>query len=171
MILINTKRIKFHSDWTISELFVKEQLDGFVVEDEIRAIKVHGETAIDAGTYKLALRQSPKFSASFLYSESTNQLIEPKEKSLPKYVNIKDWKNHDLIWVQETPRHTFVLIHWGNTDLDSDGCLIVGDRLGIIRTKDGKNREAVLNSKNYYKKFYCKVYKEIKEGGKLIKVE
>jgi hypothetical protein len=170
MTLISTNKIKFHADWTISELFVKGNLDGFVVEDEIRAVKVHGETAIDSGTYPLGLRQSPKFSKWFLYSEKHNILIETKEKALPKYAHITDWKEHDLIWIKETPRHSLVLMHWGNTDLDSDGCQIVGDKLGILRTKDGKNREAVLNSRNYYKRFYCSVYKEIKAGNQFISV-
>jgi hypothetical protein len=159
--LLSTKRNKFHSDWTLSSLFINGVLDGYVVEDEIRQVKVHGETAVDAGTYPLAIRQSPKFSATFIYSDSHNILIEPKEKA--KYPNITDWRNHDLIWVKDTPRHQYVLIHWGNTDDDTEGCLIVGSKIGVV-----KGQEGVIDSRNYYKKFYCKVYPLIKKGGQSI---
>jgi len=172
MALLKTKRFDFHADWTLSKLFINDVLDGFIVEDEIRAVKVHGETAIDAGTYPLGFRYSPKFSASFLYSDKQNILIENKEKSLPKYAHIKDWREHDLIWVMNIPRHKYVLIHWGNSDEATDGCLIVGKTIGPVKgEKTGKNKMGVQQSRAYYKALYCKIFKLIEKGGQQIIIE
>lgn len=159
--LITVIRNIFEKDWTISKLFIKGSLDGYSVEDEIRDVKVHGETAISYGRYKLGLRNSPKFSKFFLYSDSQNILIEAKDKV--KYPLIKDFVNHDLIWVLDVPNFEYVLIHWGNTDDDTDGCLIVGSSIGVVNGQQG-----VIGSKAYYKKFYCKVIKEIKLGNQFI---
>ncbi len=164
--IIKVSRYNFKPDWTIGKLLLLDkngiyQLDGYTVEDEFRVVKVKGETSVPLGTYELGFRQSPKFSASFLYSESLNKLIEPSELRL--FPTVKDFKSHDLIWVKNIPNFEYVLIHWGNTDDDTDGCLIVGSALGIINGQEG-----VINSKKYYKELYCKVIKKIKAGNTTI---
>jgi len=68
-----------------------------------------------------------------------------------------------MIWVQKVPEFEYILIHWGNTVSDTEGCLIIGDKIGIINQKD-----AVLNSKATYLKFYYRVIKQIKAGGQTI---
>lgn len=164
--LLKVSRYNFKPDWTISKLLLKDnkgiyQLDGYSVEDEIRVAKVKGETAIPYGIYELGYRQSPKFSTSFLYSESLNKLIEPKE--IRFYSKSNDFEPHDLIWIKNVPNFEYVLLHWGNIDDDTEGCLIVGSGLGII-----KGQEGVINSKNYYKVLYPKIFPLIKRGGQTI---
>lgn len=159
--LIKVNRFVFKPDWTIGKVLVNNILDGYSVEDELRDVKIKGETAVDNGTYPLSTRQSPKFSASFLWSDSLKKLIEAKEK--PKYISTTDWKPHDLIWIKDTPRHELCLIHWGNTDDDTEGCLVVGGSMGVINGQEG-----VTGSKIYYKKLYEKVYPTIKNGGQFI---
>lgn len=163
MSLIKLERFKFSPDWTLGRLLINGKLDGFTVEDEIRNVKIHGETAIPAGSYPLKLRQSPKFSGTFLWSESAQKLIEAKD--LASFPAIKDFKPHDLIWLDPVPGFQFVLMHWGNTDLDTEGCLIVGSAIGVV-----KGREGVVSSRVYYKKFYEKVYPLIRKGGQFIDV-
>lgn len=160
--LLKVNRYNFKPDWTIGKLLVNGVHDGYTVEDEIReGEKIKGETAIPYGVYKLGFRQSPKFSTSYLYSDSHNLLIEPKEKA--QYAHITDWRNHDLIWVLDVPGFQYILIHWGNTDDDTEGCLIVGAVLGVFNGQEG-----VGQSRAYYKKLYCKVYPAIKAGGQTI---
>lgn len=159
--LLTVQRFSFKSDWTLGKLSVNNILDGFTVEDEIREVKKHGETAIPYGTYSLSYRQSPKFSSTFVYSDKHNIITEPKNKS--KYPQVTDWKNHDLIWIKDVPNFEYVLIHWGNTDNDTDGCLIVGSKIGVIEGQEG-----VVDSRNYYKKLYCKIYPLIKQGKQTI---
>lgn len=164
MELITVQRYSFHKNWTISKHLISGALYGFGVEDEIRAVKVKGETAIPYGTYPLSIRQSPKFSSSFYWNDKTGKLIEAKE-----YAALKDktgWRQHDLIWVQNVPGFEYVLIHWGNTDLDTDGCYIVGSAVGVV-----KGREGVINSRKHYIRLYEKVYPSIKKGGQFITYE
>src|SRR6185436_6603557 len=93
-------------------------------------------TCIPDGTYALGTRWSPKFS--------------------PKY-------NHEMVWVKNVPGFEFILIHTGNTIDDTEGCLIIGDRIGVVKGKD-----AVLNSKATYLRFYGRVIDAIRAGGKEI---
>jgi len=155
---IDVERFEFEKDSTRSRLSINGILDGYAVEDEIRAVKIHGETAIPNGTYKLGVRQSPKFSSSFLWSESLKVLIEPKEKT--KYPKAADFVPHELIWAMNVPNFEYVLIHWGNTDDNTDGCLIVGKALGVVNGQPG-----VIDSRNYYKKLYAKIYPIVKKQG------
>ena len=159
--LLGVGRYIFKSDWTISHLLINKKNTYFGIEDEIRNVKVHGETAIDYGVYKLGTRYSPKFSSEFFYNEKLNKLIHKSE-----YKNItdkEDYKEHELIWVMEVPKFNYILLHWGNTDDNTEGCYIMGDRIGILNGQD-----AVLNSKNTYKAFYMKVFPLIKKGGQTI---
>lgn len=159
--LLSVKRFDFKPDWTIGKLFVKDIIDGYTVEDEIREVKVHGETAIPYGRYLLSTRMSPKFSDTFVYSKSLNVLIDPKDKSL--HPNTSDWISHEMIWITNVPDFEYVLLHWGNTDLDTEGCLVVGSHMGII-----KEREGVTGSRDYYKSLYPKVYQLIKSDNQYI---
>jgi hypothetical protein len=68
-----------------------------------------------------------------------------------------------MIWVQNVPGFKFILIHLGNTISDTEGCLIIGDKIGIVNQKD-----AVLNSRATYLRFYNKVINQIKAGGQSI---
>lgn len=159
--ILTVSRYNLKPDWTISKLLLYDKHDGYAVEDEIRTVKVKGETAIPYGRYLLSTRVSPKFTSFFLYSKSTNKLIEAKDKDLHK--DTTDWMQHELIWITGVPNFEFVLLHWGNTDDSTDGCLIVGSGLGVI---DGQ--EGVINSRNYYKQLYPKLYTLVKSGGQYI---
>lgn len=164
MPLLTLQRFKFAADWTLGRLLINGKLDGYTVEDEIRNVKVHGETAIPFGTYPLRHRQSPKFSSKFLWSPSAKKLIEAKDKA--RFPAIKDFRSHDLIWLEPVPGFNYVLIHWGNTDNDTEGCLIVGKALGVV-----KGQEGVVQSRAYYKTFYEKVFPLVQAGGQQIVVE
>ena len=57
----------------------------------------------------------------------------------------------------------FILIHTGNTVDDTEGCLIIGDKIGVLNQKD-----AVLHSKATYLRFYDRVIAPIRGGGQEI---
>lgn len=136
MALIKVERFLHHPDCEIGRVYINGEYFCFSIEDAARTTKIKGETCIPLGTYPLGTRFSPRFSKAY---------------------------NHDMIWVQNVPDFEFILIHWGNTISDTEGCLIIGNKIGIVNQKD-----AVLNSRATYLKFYDKVINQIKEGEQLV---
>lgn len=90
---------------TIGELFVNDEPFCHVLEDLPRPKKIAGETRIPAGTYTVLLTVSPAVARGLLWSPL-------KSTELPLLVNV--------------PGFDGVRIHAGNTDKDTNGCLLVG---------------------------------------------
>lgn len=136
MALIKVERFIHHPDCEIGRVYVRDNFFCYSIEDAQRTTKIHGQTCIPLGDYPLGTRMSPKFSPRL---------------------------GHDMIWVMDVPDYQFILIHTGNTISDTEGCLIIGNRIGVL---DGK--DAVLNSKSTYGAFYNSVIGDIKSGGQRI---
>lgn len=163
-LLINN-RYRFGAEFTLGRLLVQGIPDGYVMEDEIRSVKVKRETAIPYGIYELAVRQSPKFSKAFLWSDSRNMLIKASQPK-PADGQPDDWRLHDLIWLKNVTNFEYVLIHWGNTEDQTDGCLLVGRLAGKLN-----GRDAVLESQKYYMNLYPRIYPLIRAGGQYIEIK
>jgi len=136
MTLIKVERFLHHPDCEISRVYINNHFFCFGLEDAKRTTKIHGQTCIPEGKYPLSTRYSPRFS--------------PRT-------------GHDMIWVKNVPGFEYILIHTGNTISDTEGCLILGNKIGVINQKD-----AVLNSKVTYQAFYKKVIDDIKRGNQFI---
>ena len=90
----------------------------YTLEDEHREEKVMGETRIPAGTYKITLRDYGR--------------VHDKYK-----VRFKDIHKGTL-WVRDVPNFKYILIHCGNTDSHTAGCLLVGEtQESNLKKKDG----------------------------------
>lgn len=91
----------------------------YTLEDEIRTKKVYGETAIPFGKYKLKLRTHGGLHARY-------------QKRFPRM-------HKGMIEICDVPEFTDVLIHIGNDDDDTAGCLLVGMTSNAIVTmyRDG----------------------------------
>jgi len=131
---IVVERFLFEKDCTVGRLYIDGVMKCYTIEDEIREVKVKGETGIPYGTYEIGTRFSPRFSPKF---------------------------SHEMLWVKNVPNFEYILIHWGNTEKDTDGCLIVGNKLGVL-----KGKTAVLNSVATYKEIYAIIAKHLELGGK-----
>ena len=79
----------------------------YSLEDEYRSEKVMHETRVPAGTYKILLRKEGGFHGRYT----------------KKYGDF----HKGMLHVQDVPGFKWILIHTGNTDEHTSGCLIVGD--------------------------------------------
>ena len=79
----------------------------YTLEDEYRDVKKYGETRVPAGTYKITLRKVGGF-----HSRYTKKYGE---------------MHKGMLWVRDVPNFEYILIHTGNTDEHTAGCLLLGD--------------------------------------------
>ena len=141
--------------YTISNLYINGEwfcncledadrgLDNSMSEDMIRTLKKPSITAIPRGTYEITLDVvSPKYSKVQFYKDVCNGKV-------PRLKNVKGFDG--------------ILIHAGNTDKDSSGCLLVGQN---------KVKGQVVNSKETFKQLY-KLLQDGKSRGEkiIIKIE
>jgi len=104
--IITVRRFLSNSDATLSEVKIDGVRHCYGLEDEHRGIKVDGETRIPTGAYKIGIRAEGGFHNR--YSK--------------KFADI----HQGMLQVLDVPGFEFILIHVGNTDDDTAGCLLVG---------------------------------------------
>lgn len=123
---------RFHSnrETTLSRVTIDGVFVCFGLEDEYRAIKVAGETRIPAGDYNVTMRNIGGFDNRY-------------KKKFDFHLG--------MLQVQNVPNFEYILIHIGNTDKNTAGCLLIGE--GAI-VSDKIN---IQYSTNAYVKFYKKV--------------
>ena len=109
----------------------------YTLEDEHREVKVAGETRIPAGTYNITLRKVGGFQSKY----------STKYGSMHK----------GMLWVRDVPGFEYILIHTGNTDEHTAGCLLVGN------TSDYKG--VIGSSVDAYKRIYPAIAKVLTDGG------
>jgi len=89
----------------------------FTLEDEKRKVKVYGETRIPKGTYQIEYRKEGGYHNKY-------------SKRFPSI-------HRGMLEIRDVPNFTHILLHCGNTDDDTDGCLLVGNVVSQNITKDG----------------------------------
>lgn len=110
------------------------RLDSSMSEDAIKKIKVYAETAIPTGTYQVSLNvASPKYSKRKYYKDLCGGKV-------PRLLGVKGYDG--------------VLIHIGNTNKDTAGCILVGEN---------KVKGRVINSTKAFEKLY-KILKSARYG-------
>ena len=123
----------------------KRKFLAYTLEDEQRDKKVYGETRIPNGTYELALRKVGGYHQKY-------------SKRFPD-IHI------GMLHVTNVPGFEYILIHCGNTDEHTAGCLLVGDSQenNQITTNGfiGKSTQA-------YKRIYPRIAEAIECGEKVI---
>ena len=113
----------------------------YTLEDERREEKVMAETRIPAGVYSIKLRKEGGFHGRYT----------------KKYGSM----HKGMLHVQDVPNFKWILIHTGNTDEHTAGCLIVGDsQENNVLTKDGFIGKSV----QAYKRIYPSIAEAIENG-------
>ena len=137
-------RSQFGTDATNGLLFIDGIFECYTLEDQYQAVKVMHETCIPEGTYDIEFRKTGGFHAK--YSE--------------RYKNA----HYGMLHVQDVPNFTYILIHTGNTDEHTSGCLIGGETQQDLEvSKDGFIGSSTLA----YKKMYAKVAGQLLQGKKV----
>ena len=100
------QRILSDSDATLSIVSIDGLFQCFGLEDEFREEKVASETRIPAGSYRVGVRAVGGFHHRY-------------SRKFPG-------KHQGMLHVLDVPGFDYILIHIGNTDKDTAGCLLVG---------------------------------------------
>lgn len=137
--IITVDRIKSDSDATLSKVDVDGQFVCFGLEDEYREEKVAKETRIPAGRYRVGVRTEGGF----------------HKKYSARFPDM----HRGMLHVLDVPNFQFILIHIGNTDEDTAGCLLVGLHAAA---DDGELR--VTSSKLAYMQLYPMVIGAAERG-------
>ena len=142
-------RFSSQKDSTNGLLFQKTESFGlqflcYTLEDEFRALKVRGETRIPAGIYDIQFRKEGGF----------------HNKYSKRFTDI----HKGMLQVMDVPNFDYILLHCGNTDEHSSGCLLLGDsQENNVIIKDG----FIGKSTNAYKRVYPLIAKELELGNKV----
>lgn len=134
-------RYKSEDETTLGHLYINGKHQCYTLEDEFRSEKVHGETRIPEGTYKITLRNEGGFDRRY------------RAKFGTKF-------HKGMLWVRDVPNFEYILIHIGNTDDDTAGCLLVGSQPNRSDQTEGK----VSASTDAYKIMYPKVRDALLKG-------
>ena len=155
------KAVRFSSQEDSSSWLLFDATNGmdflcYTLEDERRKDKVMSETRVPAGVYSIKLRDEGGMTKRYAAK------YKDMHKGMLCIHNAPDWK---IV----TPDMTFqyVLIHVGNTDEHTAGCLIIGDtQENNVLKKDrfkGKSVQA-------YKRVYPLIVKAL-EAGEEVSIE
>ena len=148
MVTYTLARYGFGADSTLGKLWrptdTGREREGFTVEDEIREIKVPGETAIPRGTYELKLRTEGGM----------------HEKYLRRHLEL----HKGMLWLQNVPDFEWVYLHIGNTADDSLGCPLVGR----VPNTSSSGEFRVYESTAAYRELYPKLAAPIAAGERVV---
>ena len=113
----------------------------YTLEDESREEKVYGETCIPEGEYKVKFRNEGGYHAK--YSK--------------RFADV----HMGMLEVCDVPNFKYILLHCGNTDEDTAGCLLLGDTQENNNIKTGG---FIGRSTKAYLRVYPKIAQALKEG-------
>ena len=134
-------RTQFGTDATNGMLFIDGIFECYTLEDQYQAVKVMHETCIPEGIYDIKFRTVGGF----------------HEKYKKRYGN----DHYGMLHLQDVPNFTYILIHAGNTDEHTSGCLIVGETQQDLDISDDG---FIGHSGKAYLKLYNKVAKQLLQG-------
>ena len=130
---LDVKRFEFGTSYTISKLFINNIYECFVLEDKVRELD-----SVPVSTWKI-----------------------PNETAIPKgtykvEITFSPHFNRELPLLDAVPGFASIRIHPGNTDKDTEGCLLLGtiwEGAGFI----GASRQA-------FDSFYPKLQQALASG-------
>lgn len=142
---LDVVRTQMGKDATNGMLFVDGVFECYSLEDEYRDVKVMHETCIPEGEYEIKLRAEGGFHSRYLKRYGA------------------DW-HKGMLWLQDVPNFTWILIHTLNDSTQTSGCLGVGSAQQDL---DLDAKGLITQSRDAYMRLYPKVRDAILSGEKV----
>jgi TPP-dependent 2-oxoacid decarboxylase len=136
---IKMYRYSSQSKTTLGVILIDNKFQCYTIEDRYRKEKVKHETRIPKGNYKIKLRD---FGSHY-------------NKYIGKYAGHKG-----MLWLQDVPEFTDILIHIGNDQEDTSGCILTGS----TANNNSKYKGQVTASTEAYLDMYFKVLEAFENG-------
>ena len=139
------KLIRFSSqeNSTLGLLYIDGAFQCFTIEDEFRTEKVMHETRIPEGIYELGIRDEGGF----------HERYKTKFRGIHK----------GMIQVMDVPNFEYILLHIGNWEDQTSGCLLLGNSVKQNVTGSGM----VIESKIAYLRVYPLIMRQLQKGKKV----
>lgn len=131
---------------TLSQLYIDDVFQCYLLEDKIRAVKIPKQTAIPTGNYTLRLNTWGGMNADY-------------RQKFPKL-------HKGMIEINGLPQFSFVYIHIGNTHTQTAGCPLCGFGFELVN-----GDFQVLPSKDAYQMIYPKLLAIAQGNEKGISIE
>ena len=128
---INLQRLISDDESSIGAMFIDCDFKCYTLEDEFRSKKVFGETRIPFGEYEIKLRTEGGFHERYL-----NKFGADFHKG--------------MLWLQDVPNFEYILIHIGNDDDDTAGCILLGSTANNLLTSSGFIGESTSAYQHFY---------------------
>lgn len=135
-------RYSSQSKTTLGVLLIDNKFQCYTIEDRYRKEKIKHETRIPKGRYEIKLRE---FGSHY-----------------ERYINKYD-SHEGMLWLQNVPNFEHILIHVGNDEDDTSGCILTGS----TANNNAKYQGQVTASTEAYLDLYFKVLPELKKGKKV----
>lgn len=131
---LNLQRFEHLSDTTIGRVYIGSEAQCYTLEDEYREVKVKHHTRIPDGSYEIKLRTVGGFNSRY-----------SKRFSFHK----------GMLELQDVPGFKYILIHCGNSEKDTSGCILLGKDVKVKVLRD---------STGAYKDLYPKIIEAMNDG-------
>ena len=142
---LDVVRTQFGADATNGMLFIDGVFECYTLEDEYRDVKVMHETCIPEGEYEIKLRTEGGFHSRYLKRYGADF-------------------HKGMLWLQDVPQFTWILIHTLNDSTQTSGCLGVGSAQQDL---DLDAKGLITQSRDAYMRLYPKVRDAILSGDKV----
>lgn len=143
---LTLRRFKSDKESTVGVL-TGTSADCFIIEDQHQTTKVWGETRIPEGTYNIGLRSEGRFHNRYL-----SKFGKDFHKGMLCLYNKPNW-----VVENDGKRFQYILIHIGNTEKDTAGCLLVNQIVDISKMTGQQSTSA-------YKRLYPIIRDKILKG-------
>ena len=134
---IQLHRLNDDGKATIGVMYIDGKFQCFTLEDTYNEPKIYGKTRIPQGSYAVELR---------------------KEGGMVQKYDSK-YEDHDgMLWLRDVEDFEYVYVHIGNTNDDTDGCILVGKSCTTLGT------QSIGSSVTAYKELYPLIKSQMDAG-------